>query len=89
LKNAILASFPTYNFKEIGDENYELFREEIKRKYVYVIQKLEDAFDEHKSKFPGWTFKTLFADLFQRNILVAHNENLVGGSRVNFWIIDQ
>lgn len=89
IRKAILESFPTYNFWEIGDENYELFRQEIRTKYVDVFNKLKQTFDQHRLKFPGWTFQTLFADLFQRNLIVVHNENLVGGSRVNFWIIDQ
>jgi hypothetical protein len=73
----------------LDGDNYEAFRNEIKKKYVEVKVMLKTAFNEHRGQFPGWTFSSLFTDLLQRNFIVTHNQTPVGNSKVSFWIIDQ
>lgn len=89
IKKAILREFSSYGFTSMDDEKYKEFQKEIYTKYREVKEKLEEAFMSHKSEFPGWTFESLFADLYQRNLVVTYNETPIGWSRVSFWIIDQ
>jgi hypothetical protein len=90
IRNSIVHEFgPAYWFDTLDGDNYEVFRNEIKKKYVEVKVMLKTAFDAHRDQFPGWTFSSLFTDLLQRNFIVTHNQTPIGNSKVSFWIIDQ
>lgn len=89
IKKAILSEFASYWFTEYGDEKYREFQKEIYSKYLEVKSRLKEAFEGHKNEFPGWTFESLFIDLYQRNLVITYNDTPIGWSRVSFWIIDQ
>jgi len=90
IRKSIINEFGSvYWFEVLEGDNYESFRNEIKKKYIEVKAMLKNAFEQHRDQFPGWTFSSLFTDLLQRNFIITHNQTPIGNSKVSFWIIDQ
>jgi len=90
IESAIIKNFwQTYNFSSLSDENYILFQNLVRDKYVEAKRLLVDAFKIHQDDFKWWTFEQLFQDLLMRNVLVTINHTRVWWSPLTLWIIDQ
>lgn len=79
-----------YGFTTLEDPAYDSFRGEVKQQYADLVIRLKSAFLENKSHLPeGLRFEDVFTDLFERNVVITHNQAPIGGSKISFWIIDQ
>lgn len=91
MRDAIVREFwPYYGFTSIDDPAYAPFKKEVEEKYEELVIRLKATFLENKTNLPeGLKFEDIFADLFERNVLITYNSTPIGGSRISFWIIDQ